>query len=49
MGRGRGEMREKVQGIGSINCRYKIDRGRLRIVWDIINKRKKETKYNQRH
>ena len=25
-------MGEKVQGIGSINGRYKIDRGRLRIV-----------------
>ena len=25
-------MREKVQGIRSINDRYKIDRGRLRIV-----------------
>ena len=25
-------MREKVQGIRSINSRYKIDRGRLRIV-----------------
>ena len=31
-GKGRGEMREKVQGISSINDRYKIDRGRLRIV-----------------
>ena len=26
-------MEEKVQGIKSINGRYKIDRGRLRIVW----------------
>ena len=42
-------MGEKVKGIRSINGRYKIDRGRLRIVWDIINKRKKETKYNQSH
>ena len=25
---------EKVQGIRSINGRYKIDRGRLRIVWE---------------
>ena len=32
---GRGRMREKVQGIGSINGRYKIDRGRLRIVWEM--------------
>ena len=29
MGKGRGE---KVQGISSINGKYKIDRGRLRIV-----------------
>ena len=27
-----GRMGEKVQGIRSINCRYKIDWGRLRIV-----------------
>ena len=32
MGRGRGKMGEKVQGIRSINGRYEIDRGRLRIV-----------------
>ena len=31
-GRGRGENRGKVQGIRSINGRYKIDRVRLRIV-----------------
>ena len=31
-GRGEGKMGEKVQGIRSINGRYKIDRGRLRIV-----------------
>ena len=30
--RGVGRMGEKVQGITSINGRYKIDRGRLRIV-----------------
>ena len=30
--RGRGKLEEKVQGIRSINGRYKIDRGRLRIV-----------------
>ena len=26
---------EKVQRISSINGRYKIDRGRLRIVWEM--------------
>ena len=26
---------EKVQGIRSINARYKIDRGRLRTVWEM--------------
>ena len=31
-GGGGGRMREKVQGIRSINGRYKIDRGRLRTV-----------------
>ena len=31
-GEGGGRMREKVQGIRSITGRYKIDRGRLRIV-----------------
>ena len=31
-GGGGGRMRGKVQGIRSINGRYKIDRGRLRIV-----------------
>ena len=31
-GRGGGRMGEKVQGIRSINCRYKIDKERLRIV-----------------
>ena len=30
--RGGGNMGRKVQGIRSINGRYKIDRGRLRIV-----------------
>ena len=25
----------KIQGIRSINGRYKIERGRLRIVWEI--------------
>ena len=29
---GRGRLRENVQGISSINGRYKIDRARLRIV-----------------
>ena len=28
-------MGEKVQGMRRINCRYKIDRGRLRIVWEM--------------
>ena len=28
-------MGEKIQGIRSINGRYKIDRGRLRIVWEM--------------
>ena len=28
-------MGEKVQGIKSINGRYKIERGRLRIVWEM--------------
>ena len=32
MARGRGKIGEKVQGIRSINGRYKIDSGRLRIV-----------------
>ena len=30
-----GRMGEKVQGIRSINGRYKIDRGRLRKVWEM--------------
>ena len=34
-GRGKGKNGEEVQGIRSINGRYKIDRGRLRIVWEI--------------
>ena len=34
-GRGGGRMEEKVQEIRSINGRYKIDRGRLRIVWEM--------------
>ena len=32
---GGGRMGGKVQGIRSINSRYKIYRGRLRIVWEI--------------
>ena len=32
VGKGRGRMGEKVQGIRSIISRHKIDRGRLRIV-----------------
>ena len=30
-----GRMEEKVQGISSINGRYKIDKGRLRTVWEM--------------
>ena len=30
-----GEWGGKVQGIRSINSRYKIDKGRLRIVWEM--------------
>ena len=30
-----GRMKEKAQGIRSINCKYKIGRGRLRIVWEM--------------
>ena len=32
---GRGEKGEKVQRIRSINGRYKIERGRLRMVWEM--------------
>ena len=36
VGRRKGErMGEKVQGIRCINGRNKIDRGRLRIVWEM--------------
>ena len=35
-GRGGEIMGEKVQGIRSINGRYKIDRGRLRIVQEMM-------------
>ena len=35
MGRGRGRMGEKAHGRRSINGRYKTDRGRLRIVWEM--------------
>ena len=34
-GEGEGKMGEKLQGIKSINGRYKIDKGRLRIVWEM--------------
>ena len=34
-GGGGGRMWEKVQGISSINCRYEIERGRLRIVYEM--------------
>ena len=33
---GAGRMGEKVQGLRSIISRYKIDKGRLRIVWEIV-------------
>ena len=35
LGGGRGRLGEKVQGIRSRNGTYKIDRGRLRIVWEM--------------
>ena len=35
MGRRGGRMEEKVQGIRSINGRYKIDMVGLRIVWEM--------------
>ena len=35
MGWERGRMGEKAQGIRSINGRYKGDRGRLKIVWEM--------------
>ena len=35
MGRGRGKNGEEVPGIRSINGRYKTDRGRLRIMWEM--------------
>ena len=34
-GREGGRMGEKVQEIRSMNGRYKIDRGKLRIVWEM--------------
>ena len=33
-------MGEKVQGIRSINGRYKIDRGRLRTIWEMEKPKK---------
>ena len=35
VGKGRRENGENVQGIRSISGRYKIDRGRVRIVWEM--------------
>ena len=35
MGRKRGRMGQKVQGIRGINGRYKINRERLRIAWEM--------------
>ena len=37
-------MGEKVQGIGSIIGRHKIDRGKLRIVWEM--EKPKNSMYN---
>ena len=34
-GKRRGGMGKKVQGVSSINGRYKIDRGRVRIVQEM--------------
>ena len=34
-GGGSGRVGKKAQGIRSINCKYKIGRGRLRIVWEM--------------
>ena len=36
-GEGEGRMKEKVEGIRSIIGRYKVDRGRLRTVWEMEN------------
>ena len=33
--RGKGRMGENVQGLRSIIGKYKIERGRLRIVWEM--------------
>ena len=35
LGGGGGRMGEKVHGIRSINGRYKTDRRRLRVVWEV--------------
>ena len=35
MGREQWQMVDKIQEIKGINGRYKIDRGRLRIVWEM--------------
>ena len=37
---GSGENGRKVQGIKSINGRYKIDRGRVGIVWEMEKPKK---------
>ena len=34
-GKGEGGIGDKAQGISSINGRYKIDRGRVTIVWEM--------------
>ena len=35
MGRGRGRMREKVQGIRRIIGRYKLDKGKVKNSWEM--------------
>ena len=35
-GGGRGRMGEKVQGLRSVIGRYKIGRGMLKIVWEMV-------------
>ena len=39
-GGGGGRMGKKVQGIRSINGRYKIDRRKLKIVWEVEKSKK---------
>ena len=37
---GEGKVGEKVEGIRSINGRYKIDRRKLKIVWEVEKSKK---------